>query len=125
MAGETEESAGPATTDPNRGPREGAPGKGKKKGRGGILWLLLVLIVAGLGGGYWYFKLRGVVSTDDAYVDGNRATITTRCSGGSTSWVPTRATRSRSGRCSSSSTRPISMRTWPRPPHSSISPSRT
>lgn len=53
----------------------------KKKGRGGLLLLVFVLVVAALGGAYWYFKLRGVVSTDDAYIDGNRATITTKVLG--------------------------------------------
>ncbi len=42
---------------------------------------MAVLIVALLGGGYWYVKLRGVVSTDDAFVDGDRATITTKVLG--------------------------------------------
>lgn len=46
-----------------------------------MLLLAAVLLIAALFGGYWYLKLRGVVSTDDAYVDGNRATITTKVLG--------------------------------------------
>jgi membrane fusion protein (multidrug efflux system) len=46
-----------------------------------VLLLGAVLIIAALCGGYWYVRLRGVVSTDDAYVDGNRATITTKVLG--------------------------------------------
>jgi len=53
----------------------------RKRGKGGLLLLIAVLLVAGLGVGYWYFKLRGVISTDDAYVDGDRATVTTKILG--------------------------------------------
>ncbi|MCG6987987.1 MAG: HlyD family secretion protein [Gemmatimonadetes bacterium] len=86
MAEETRGPAGPAAAPASGGPPAGTGtgngnGTGRRKGRGGLVILLLVLIVAGLGGGYWYFKLRGVVSTDDAYVDGDRATITTKVLG--------------------------------------------
>lgn len=39
-----------------------------------IPFLVLALIVAAAVG-YWYFELRGVVSTDDAYIDGNRVSL--------------------------------------------------
>jgi len=61
------------------------PGTGekpkRKSRRGGLLALLAVLVIGALGVGYWYVKLRGVVSTDDAYVDGDRATVTTKTLG--------------------------------------------
>jgi membrane fusion protein (multidrug efflux system) len=41
----------------------------------------MVILVAAVGAGYWYVKLRGVVSTDDAYIDGDRATVTTKMLG--------------------------------------------
>jgi len=53
----------------------------RRSRKGGVLALLAVLIIAALGVGYWYLKLRGVVSTDDAYVDGDRATVTTKVLG--------------------------------------------
>lgn len=81
MAEETRGPAGPAMGESSGGPPKGTGNGKKKKGRGGIIILVLVLLVGGLGAGYWYFKLRGVVSTDDAYIDGNRATVTTRVLG--------------------------------------------
>lgn len=60
----------------------GPGGAGRRKGRrAGLLILLGIIIIGGLGGAYWYVRLRGVVSTDDAYVDGNRATVTTKILG--------------------------------------------
>jgi membrane fusion protein (multidrug efflux system) len=84
MAEETRGPAGPAAAPASGGPPAGSgagTGNGRRKGRGGVLVLALVLLIAALGGGYWYVKLRGVVSTDDAYIDGNRATITTKVLG--------------------------------------------
>ncbi len=91
MADETQPAGastpdGPQQGGPQQGgPRQSGPGRGaeapKKKGRGGLFLLVVVLVVAVLGAGYWYVKLRGVVSTDDAYIDGDRATITTKVLG--------------------------------------------
>lgn len=53
----------------------------RKSRRGGLLALLALMVIGALGVGYWYVKLRGVVSTDDAYVDGDRATVTTKMLG--------------------------------------------
>ncbi len=78
MAEETQGPAGPATVGSSAAP---APKNGKKKSRGGIILLLFVILTGAIGGGYWYFKLRGIVSTDDAYVDGDRATITPKVLG--------------------------------------------
>jgi membrane fusion protein (multidrug efflux system) len=67
------------------GSKGAEPGTGevpkRKSRRGGLLALLVLLVVGALGVGYWYVKLRGVVSTDDAYVDGDRATVTTKMLG--------------------------------------------
>jgi membrane fusion protein, multidrug efflux system len=78
------EESQPAGSPPAGGtPSGSARGSGapRKRGKGGVLLLAVVLIVAALFGGYWYVRLRGVVSTDDAYVDGDRATITTKVLG--------------------------------------------
>jgi membrane fusion protein (multidrug efflux system) len=43
---------------------------------------LLVLLLGGIAaGGYWYVDLRSYVSTDDAYVDANRVSISTKVLG--------------------------------------------
>jgi len=80
MAEESQPAGGaPEGGPPNGSAREnGAP---RKRGKGGLLLLVAVLVIAALCGGYWYVRLRGVVSTDDAYVDGDRATITTKVLG--------------------------------------------
>jgi membrane fusion protein, multidrug efflux system len=80
MAEESQPAGGPPAGEPANGSAEGA-GAPRRRGKGGVLLLLAVLFVAALGGGYWYVRLRGVVSTDDAYVDGDRATITTKVLG--------------------------------------------
>jgi membrane fusion protein (multidrug efflux system) len=86
MADDTRAPGGQTPGGPQAGASQPtAPAKGggapKKKGRGAAFFLLVVLIVAAMGGAYWYFRLRGVVSTDDAYIDGDRATITTKVLG--------------------------------------------
>jgi membrane fusion protein (multidrug efflux system) len=57
------------------------PEKEKKKWRARLLVVVGLVLVALLGGGYWYVKLRGVISTDDAYVDGDRAAVATKMLG--------------------------------------------
>lgn len=59
----------------------GAAALPRKSRRGRILVILALLLIAVVAGGYWYLKLRGVVSTDDAYIDGDRATVTTKMLG--------------------------------------------
>lgn len=83
MAEETQGRAGPGGSDANGGlpQRTSVNAGGKRRSRAGVIIVILVLLLAAIGGGYWYFKLRGVVSTDDAYVDGNRATVTTKILG--------------------------------------------
>ncbi|MEJ2679520.1 MAG: efflux RND transporter periplasmic adaptor subunit, partial [Gemmatimonadota bacterium] len=74
---------------PPAGGEAGAPGgpaegraKGKRRGKlGVIIPLLILLVVAVVGGGYWYLKIRGVISTDDAYVDGDRIAVSTKIPG--------------------------------------------
>jgi membrane fusion protein (multidrug efflux system) len=46
-----------------------------------VLPLLLLVLVAGGAAGYWYFKIRGVISTDDAYIDGDRVSIAAKMLG--------------------------------------------
>jgi membrane fusion protein (multidrug efflux system) len=41
----------------------------------------VLLLVVGSGLAYWYVVLRGVVSTDDAYIDGNRASLSSEIMG--------------------------------------------
>ncbi len=43
------------------------------------LFILIVLVVAGYT--YWYYYLRGYVSTDDAYIDGDAITISSKILG--------------------------------------------
>ncbi len=80
MAEERQNEGGGAPSGAPEGGATNTPPK-KKRGKGGLVLLIVVLLVAGLAGGYWYFKLRGVVSTDDAYIDGDRATVTTKMLG--------------------------------------------
>jgi membrane fusion protein, multidrug efflux system len=80
MAEESESAGGPPAGGPANGSAAGA-GAPRKRGKGGMLLLAAVLVIAALCGGYWYVRLRGVVSTDDAYVDGDRATISTKVLG--------------------------------------------
>ena len=49
--------------------------------RGVILPLLLLVLVGALGFAYWYIKVRGVLSTDDAYVDGDRVSVSSKILG--------------------------------------------
>ena len=59
--------------------KSGAAGGPNSRRRGSRLrilipFLVLILVVAAAVG-YWYFALRGVVSTDDAYIDGDRVSV--------------------------------------------------
>ena len=63
--------------------KEGAPPKPPRRGRGRIVLLVALLVVAGLaytGYSYWIAN-RGYETTDDAYVDGNAIIIAPRVSG--------------------------------------------
>ena len=58
------------------------PKNGSRKRKKWVLYLLIGCLVIGLGiGGYWWFFLRGRVSTDDAYVVVNIASISSRING--------------------------------------------
>jgi membrane fusion protein (multidrug efflux system) len=52
-----------------------------RRRRSVVLPLLLLVVLAVMGAGYWYFKLRGVIATDDAYVDGDRVSVSTKMLG--------------------------------------------
>jgi membrane fusion protein (multidrug efflux system) len=43
--------------------------------------LLLLVVLAAAGVVYWYVKLRGVIATDDAFVDGDRVSVSTKMLG--------------------------------------------
>ena len=71
-------------------PRHGAPSDsvGKPRpGRGGgrrIAGIVIPLVmVLGLlaAGGYWYLKIRGIIETDDAVVEGDRMVVGTKVFG--------------------------------------------
>lgn len=76
--------------DSERNSQAGRPGSGEskeprpqrfyRKKRFIIPLLLLILIGAG-GFWYWYTHLRGYVSTDDAYIDANRVSISSKILG--------------------------------------------
>ncbi len=56
--------------------------KGKKSSNRKWLILVLIFIVIGLGVGiYWYFFLRGYISTDDAYIESDRVAISAKILG--------------------------------------------
>jgi membrane fusion protein, multidrug efflux system len=47
-------------------------------------WLILLIILVIIGGAiffYWYFILRGYISTDDAYIEGDRISISAKILG--------------------------------------------
>jgi len=46
-----------------------------------VLPLLLLVAIAGAGAAYWYVELWGVISTDDAYVDGDRVSVSAKMLG--------------------------------------------
>ncbi len=70
------------TTDPND-TEKAAPAR-KKSGyrkKGILIPLFLFLVIGGGIFAYWYLYLRGYVSTDDAYIDGDAITISSKILG--------------------------------------------
>lgn len=63
------------------GAGRGQPNGGKRSRLGIIIPLVLLLVLVGAAGAYWYLKIRGVISTDDAYVDGDRVAVSTKMLG--------------------------------------------
>lgn len=59
---------------------EGKPKK-SKRARRYIIVVFILFIIAAIVFGYWYFFLRGVVSTDDAYIDANPVTVSSKIPG--------------------------------------------
>jgi membrane fusion protein (multidrug efflux system) len=49
--------------------------------RGVVIPLFLLVLVGVAGFAYWYVKIRGVLSTDDAYVEGDRVSVSTKILG--------------------------------------------
>ena len=76
-----------ATGQPTRqGPASDSTGKPGPGGGGGrrlagiVIPLVLVLGVLAAGG-YWYLKIRGIIETDDAVVEGDRMVVSTKVFG--------------------------------------------
>jgi len=67
-----------APQPPSDAPRERGP---MHRRRGVVIPLLLLVLVGVAGFAYWYLKIRGVLSTDDAYVEGDRVSVSTRILG--------------------------------------------
>ena len=67
--------------EPNLGQKQppDQPQKPRRK-RAFLIFFLVLLVLAIGGGGYWWIN-RGYESTDDAFIDGNRATIAPRVGG--------------------------------------------
>jgi membrane fusion protein (multidrug efflux system) len=63
---------------PSDASREPAP---RRRRRGVVIPILLLVLVAVASGVYWYVKIRGVISTDDAYIDGDRVSVSTKMLG--------------------------------------------
>jgi membrane fusion protein (multidrug efflux system) len=64
---------------PNLGQRQEPPQPPRRK-RLFMIFFLILLALAVIGGGWWWLN-RGYESTDDAFIDGNRATIAPRVGG--------------------------------------------
>jgi len=53
----------------------------RRRRRTVIIPVLLLALVAVASGVYWYVNIRGVISTDDAYIDGDRVSVSTKMLG--------------------------------------------
>ncbi len=80
------DSGATAGQPPRHGPASDSMGKPGPRSRGGrrmagiVIPLVLVLGVLGAGG-YWYLKIRGIIETDDAVVEGDRMVVSTKVFG--------------------------------------------
>jgi membrane fusion protein, multidrug efflux system len=73
-----EQSRGPADLQDDDTAIDSVPLYRKKR----IIIPTLIFIVAALAGlWYWYVSVRGTISTDDAFVDGNRVTVSSKLLG--------------------------------------------
>ncbi len=54
---------------------------GRSRKKGYIIVAAIVLVAGIIIAGYWYFFLRGVVSTDDAFIDANPTTVSAKMLG--------------------------------------------
>ena len=70
----------PVTEEQHVDETEGKPKK-SKRARRYIIVVFILIIVAAIVFGYWYFFLKGVVSTDDAFIDANPVTVSSKISG--------------------------------------------
>ncbi len=55
--------------------------EGRSHKKGYIIVVAIVLVAGIIVAGYWYFFLRGVISTDDAYVDAHPRTVSAKLLG--------------------------------------------
>jgi membrane fusion protein (multidrug efflux system) len=69
----------PAPGSPSAGgaPAANAPPRTRRL----LLPILVIVLVAAAAVGYWYLKIYGVISTDDAYVDGNSVSVSSKILG--------------------------------------------
>jgi membrane fusion protein (multidrug efflux system) len=69
----------PDDQKPNQSQPPQQAGRSRKKG---YIIVFAILLMAGIiVAGYWYIFLRGVVSTDDAYIDANPTTVSSKMLG--------------------------------------------
>ena len=71
---------------PPQASQEASPDAPRERGplhrrRSVVFPLLLLVVLAVAGAAYWYLKVRGVIATDDAYVDGDRVSVSTKMLG--------------------------------------------
>jgi membrane fusion protein (multidrug efflux system) len=55
--------------------------RARRRRRGIVIPFLLLALIAAAGAVYWYVRIRGVIATDDAYIDGNRAAVSAKILG--------------------------------------------
>ena len=61
--------------------KDGGDGKGKKNSRLPLIILGIVVVIAAIGGGIWWFLHRNQTDTDDAYIEGRAVLVAPQVSG--------------------------------------------
>jgi len=73
---------GGSITAPPRSPCEPPPAaRGSYRRRHILIPTLVIFLLAAAAVGYWYFEILGVIATDDAYVDGNSVSVSSKILG--------------------------------------------
>jgi membrane fusion protein, multidrug efflux system len=73
-------SAEPAGRDPSGADRPPAADSSSRR-RHILIPTLVILILAAAAVGYWYLEIYGVIATDDAFVDGNSVSVSSKMLG--------------------------------------------